>query len=491
MLLALLALFVSATPSPDMNVVRSTTLLADGGTPIWYVDMRGNDTNSCTVPFTDGGLNGPCRQPQAAINKIPKLLKHLATVLLDAGTYNGVHVSGFTADSAAPGDAGAGLTISGVFVNSTLATGSATGTATAGTAGTLPAFGTLTDGAQTLTTDDLVGRIVSITGGTGSGQKRIISSNTATVITIVGTWTAPTAGSTYVIQDSASIFNAPAVGGTFGQYIYIANNDLNTKDGALTISGIRTTGNPVPAVQVTDSTNLLISLSQFILPGQVLVLGSTSSVTFRSGGAATVQFSDCYASSALNQGVGGMNTGILSSFRSLWNSFAYAFVVTGPGASVFRNSEVRNADDVGLSVSGGELRVSGSRISCSSSIRIGISNSNQVSSSTIAAFAPTLITGVSGTGIVTTYIDSTCGVGVLAAGDGTNILVDTLSGAPSVTALEARFGGSIQYTAATTITGGTQDVKVDSAYTGTLASIGSGTCKDSAVGSYGSRVCKR
>lgn len=67
------------------------------------------------------------------------------------------------------------------------------GTATAGTATTL------SDTTKAWTTNQWAGGWVTITGGTGSGQVAQVASNTATALTIVGTWTAPNNTSTYVV----------------------------------------------------------------------------------------------------------------------------------------------------------------------------------------------------------------------------------------------------------------------------------------------------
>ncbi len=68
------------------------------------------------------------------------------------------------------------------------------GTATSATASTLTA-------ATAWTTNQWTGGYVYITGGTGAGQAKYVSSNTANTITISGTWTVtPDATSTYYIE---------------------------------------------------------------------------------------------------------------------------------------------------------------------------------------------------------------------------------------------------------------------------------------------------
>ena len=69
-----------------------------------------------------------------------------------------------------------------------------TGTATAGAATTL------TDSAATWGTNQLASAVCKLTGGTGSGQTKIIKSHTGTVLTFYGNWkTNPSTDSTYSI----------------------------------------------------------------------------------------------------------------------------------------------------------------------------------------------------------------------------------------------------------------------------------------------------
>ena len=72
------------------------------------------------------------------------------------------------------------------------------GTATAGGANTM------TDAGAAWGVDALVGKILILTGGTGAGQTRWITANTATQITVGQNWvTNPVAGTTYMLVDGA------------------------------------------------------------------------------------------------------------------------------------------------------------------------------------------------------------------------------------------------------------------------------------------------
>ena len=84
---------------------------------------------------------------------------------------------------------------SGVLTARTLNLPTSSGTATAGAAATI------TDTSKAFTTNQWAGGTITLTGGTGSGQTRTISSNTATAITVSPAWTTPpAAGTTYTVS---------------------------------------------------------------------------------------------------------------------------------------------------------------------------------------------------------------------------------------------------------------------------------------------------
>src|SRR5438128_294812 len=55
----------------------------------YYVDPTGSDGNACTASGT-----AACLTIQAAVNKIPKALRHEPTVSIAAGSYAGFTLSG-------------------------------------------------------------------------------------------------------------------------------------------------------------------------------------------------------------------------------------------------------------------------------------------------------------------------------------------------------------------------------------------------------------
>lgn len=171
-----------------------------------YVSATGNDGNACTASGTSA-----CLTIQAAINKVPKRIRHLVTVNVGVGSFTGALWQGFTIEAAA--STPAGIFISGTRQNFTPATGTATGTATAaanGASTSVVTWATLTDSGQTWTVNDLAGKFLEITAGTGIGQIFPIISNTATAVTVsTTTWTVPT-GATYAIVDQGTVINAYA-----------------------------------------------------------------------------------------------------------------------------------------------------------------------------------------------------------------------------------------------------------------------------------------
>src|SRR5882757_2311988 len=107
------------------------------GAQSYFVDgSLGSNTNNCTASGASA-----CLTIQGALNKIPKLLRDLVTVTVAAGTYAGFSVAGFTCDPGIQTTTG-GIMVDGfgAFANSTLATGSATGTFTSSTAGSGTTF---------------------------------------------------------------------------------------------------------------------------------------------------------------------------------------------------------------------------------------------------------------------------------------------------------------------------------------------------------------
>lgn len=211
---ALLTLVLAATPSPPQNTVTKTMAQTS-----FFVATTGNDSSLCT------SAGAPCLTIQGALNKVPKFVRHPIIVSIGAGTFGCFSISGFFFDTqgnsqlpdggafvAGPVTGGASLTVKGTMATSTLASGSATGTVTSSTAGSVTSLGgtlmSFNDTGQSWTTNDLKARFVTFTSGDRIFQRQLIYTNTANSITLASiSGLNPSVGSTYVIEEPATVIN--------------------------------------------------------------------------------------------------------------------------------------------------------------------------------------------------------------------------------------------------------------------------------------------
>ncbi|MBU1889816.1 MAG: hypothetical protein KKD89_07115 [Candidatus Omnitrophica bacterium] len=169
-----------------------------------YVETTGDDDAAGTAA-------APLRTIPAAVNRVPKRIRHPVNIYVGAGDFAGVAVTGFTVDAADPA-VGAYLRIVGTKVLVTPTTGAATGTATSGVKGTTTSWGTLTLTGAGWTGSDFAGKIIEILSGTGAGQVFPVQDNTADAVTITGAWdTAPAADSVFAIYGWATSVTAGVV----------------------------------------------------------------------------------------------------------------------------------------------------------------------------------------------------------------------------------------------------------------------------------------
>ena len=180
--------------SAKLDVVENSAEATSAAMNI-YVATTGLNTNP-------GTLAQPFRTVQAAIDSVPRTVRHLVTINIAAGNYAGFVADGFDFKTGSAGTL-VGMILRGTYTNATLAAGTASGTVTAAASGNsaTPSFGTLSDSTQTWTVNALKGYHLRISAGPGVGLVWPIASNTATEITVpITTWsTLPTTASTYQI----------------------------------------------------------------------------------------------------------------------------------------------------------------------------------------------------------------------------------------------------------------------------------------------------
>lgn len=260
-----------------------------------FVDPTGNDNGQCLATGT-----GACATPDGALARVPYRIKNTVTITIAAGTYAiGMHVANHAFES------GGQLSINGLMVGATLATGTNTG---AVTAVSNPAIGpsTVTDSAQTWTASALKGMYLEMTNGTANNIRRVIVDNTSTVLTLAnGYATAPAVGNTYAIRvpgvvlngtPALSVLNMAASGGTTssnngvligaGVTASAATGCVVGGTGAITVSLERTqcisSAGGTPGLSVSTAQN--VSLNNAFLQstnssGPALLMGNYAGVT--------------------------------------------------------------------------------------------------------------------------------------------------------------------------------------------------------------------
>jgi len=198
-----------------VDVLAGRDVTATTGVATYYVRTTGNDNNT-GLTIGDALLT-----PQAAVNKVPRYIKHNVTIDIGAGNFAGFRIANY--EIIYPNI----FTIVGELGAPTLATGTTSGTATGGD--TL----TCVDGGQSWTVNDLRGKLVLI-----AGEYRVVRNNTSTTINLVGAMSATCSGKAYSLLEQKTIINTTAAGGSGRVEVYL----VGTRSTTLVFRNIRTTG---------------------------------------------------------------------------------------------------------------------------------------------------------------------------------------------------------------------------------------------------------
>ncbi len=468
---------------PLSNVPTQTT-----GATALYVDSTGNDANACTSSGT-----GACLTLQAAVNKIPSRVAHPVTVTVGAGNFTGAILPCLTFDTSA-NTSGASLVVQGTLAAATLTsadggTGVATGTATSGTAGSLTSattFGTITDTGQSWATNNLRGKLIVTTGGTGSGQTKAIASNTATAITIAGTWTAPANGTTYIIEDPSSVINAtkatPATGVTASNTFAASGLTMacNTGSWNAGIVGVQwlkfaiASGNAI-SMRGPGAT-YVIRQNEFVPPS-----GTTAQITIQNADAQILNNGAVLnVNTFISSGATGVTAGPANAVTIDGNVIYNAsFGVTGTGGFAFQNNYGLTVSTAFFNSSGGGLSsFAGNLLDCSSG---GSSKGISVTGTGTTLAANTVIDAAGGNWSSI----SNCAKAVDLAGP-SFVNIVKMEGTGNTVGLSAYRGAAIQVDAASTITG-SNEVDIDGT-TSTLATMRGNTPKVSKSSDYFTKV---
>lgn len=425
----------------------------------FFVATTGNDRNACTSAGT------PCLTYQAAIDKVPPNVRHQATVTGACGSYAGFVVSGF---NVAPGRGGLAT---GLHVRGTLqtATGLTGGTAT----GTLTAFANasgatglvFTDSTQAWTVNELEGRWIWISSGTGSDPDAIypIVSNTATAITGVPELITAAAGSGYTILEQCTNLTSvvateaahttSAEANFFQSVVKVSGNDGDgTSVGGIVISrfnfapsssarGITVVGSPLKAKYIKTTSN--------ITGGIVGFTGARIYVNRVSMHVSTQGHIAC-------SGTGGACTS-LNVFNSYFKA-GNAAVTAGNTATSIGGSTFKSQTTASIRIQNGGLpsvsivsvRIDGSAI--------GIQNVPNAS-----------IAGMSAIAVNFVDISNSTGTAISLGSPFVHAIVSGATGTSNLVGISLVRGASLGISAASTLTG-TTEVSVDGTST-TLATM--------------------
>lgn len=438
------------------------------GTLTFYVDAAGNDSNDCQ------SLASPCLTITGVRAKLPKLIADPVTINVGAGTFSGTNLNIFQFAEPTQGAAtGMYLNIVGTLANSTsLASGTATGTATAGAAASWPSFATLTDAAQTWTVNNLRGRFLTITSGSGSGNTWPIISNTATVITVAGNPVTLGAGSVYAIQDSTTVMSGlsplpatPSLATQANYAVFVTEGvgqttTLNTS--AFRLAQMRFTNATGRAVALFGAGTLQMSLCQFA--------GSSASAAIASNGTQGSWNVNMDRIAIISSGSGPFwqhQNSTIGGRLAIQNSMGFGVSLFGTvletqlsitGSSFFGSS---TANAALIPIARGDVTMQLTALDCqSTSGSLGL----------VYRFSSTAPLANYGNVTSNTFGNvsiSNCVTGIQVSGNGSTLLFTTgvVSGTGNTTAMSVLNGGTLSIEGDTTLTG-TTELSIDgTAYT--------------------------
>ncbi len=456
----------SFTPSNAPNLVYATTA------PITlYVDPTGSDSNDCTATGT-----AACLTIQGALNKVPKMLRHGVVVNVAAGNYACFYISGFVGDTGVQQTTG-GLTIQGTLTNATVATGTATGAITSSSTGSGSTFTTITDSGQAWTVNDLRGKFFVRTD-TGA-VVAVITSNTATQVTVATTGAAPANAVGYAVRVPAANINTacprPPTGAisasssaTNSAGIMAHDNMLEWASSAILIQDLGFTNAATGAVlRIGDSSSYSVN--------RVYANGPSAGVTqvaSQVGGSPRLILQNfSYAGSTsgfLLQGTGSVLALIAGVFA--YGSNAGLVNLFDGNYSITSSSSINSSSagmQVNASSSNGFSSVTGSRFDCASSAGRGVVVGGQSIATTLATMP-----GIARMILTSVDLGTSCGVLAQVTGTGSTLNLTSVSGTGTATGVLANFGGGAFLVSGNTFTGTTQDISIDNgAVTGAIADV--------------------
>jgi hypothetical protein len=432
-----------------------------------YVETTGNDNNP-------GTADKPFATIQGALDSLPRKIAHPVVVNVGAGSFAGAFVTGFQIDQPEAVTPGNYLSIVGTMATAVPATGLATGTLASATAYSTWNFPTVTVTGAGWTVNDLKGKFLKITGGTGSGQVMMISENSATVLTLAGFWsTTPNSTSTFEIQEPATIVStgvttpadAQAAAGSVYGFIF-ENNTTGAKNlltGRLVVSNMR----------ITTSRTAIIGGNGSARLWKCQASGTTALLAAPTG--SKVEIDTCYLySTTTNQSL--VSGAVFATGSLLKGGLVSIHVNTTDTWIRFCKLEGFTRIGLSLSTSGGTL--DGVHIDGG-----GAANTHGVYCATSSSFSGNTTLGGGGIGKA---VINNCVYGVYLQGPGIAGIIQQTSGTGNTTGISLSQGAKCRVDSTATITG-TTEVSVDGAAT-TLATMRAATPKLIKDADYGTMI---
>jgi hypothetical protein len=433
-----------------------------------YVDATGSDSNPGTQAL-------PLLTIQAALDKVPKTIRHPVTINVGAGNFKGATVDGFSFNAITT-EVGAWLNIVGTLVTATVATGVTTGVVASATLGSTITYGTLVCTGAGWTINDLKGKLVDVVISGSLKTTYLISSNTADTITIVGSWIspAPANGSAFALKQWGTGITTPV-----NPQAAFEKSALSTslRGFDLLCSGAHTL---TEAIGYSSSRINFVSL-EFTISGYGI-----SSATLLPFGVIRCKFNVQANKLGIHKGT--RDCGICFVSDCYFSLSAGSFGILGNSlfiyGSLFIGSSTGTAI-VGSLYSNGKhvlayVEISGVVLAVSSGNNVHVNLSFcRIYDCATAVFSPEWMT-------VTSSYFATCGVVFDMTSPPTYSLIGNTSGAGNTIVVKANNGANVKVMSTSTITG-TTEISIDGA-TSDFATMRAATPKYVVNATTGSKV---
>lgn len=320
---AILIVFATATTAPsvnnrDLQAVHQVDY-ATQHAATYYVTTTGNDGWDCLSALT------ACASIQGAIDRLPRRIRHRIDISIGPGTWaSGAVIEGYTIEAdrlATVGSyyGGGKIVVSGTMDLATVASGSASFTATAVTvgSGSTLSWGSIVATGANWTPHDLKNKILRVVGGTGMYwdppvSDVLIYDNTVDTITTLGSarvvapaaFPSPGIGAQYQILDWKTIVGTGLVTGSSMQKAAGTSNaafvvSAIPRDASLTAYGGNVIFRNLRVQNASDAGTAILDGIEGPLGVFGMFFDGTTGVAMRGpGGSVTAQ--SCYSLNPIN-----------------------------------------------------------------------------------------------------------------------------------------------------------------------------------------------